>query len=79
MIMTDMEHWYCIINPHAGSGKTISKWDIAREVLKKKEISFSETLTEHKSHATELAYKAALLGKRHFIAVGGDTFKKRQA
>ena len=67
-----MEHWYCIVNPHAGSGKTISKWNIAREVLKKKDIPFSEVLTEHHNHATELTYKAALLGQRNFIAVGGD-------
>ena len=29
-----MRKWYCVINPHAGSGRTISKWDGAREVLK---------------------------------------------
>ncbi|MBQ0016815.1 MAG: hypothetical protein KBT04_07520 [Bacteroidales bacterium] len=67
-----MENWYCIVNPRSGSGKTIAKWDIAREVIKQKGLSFSEVLTERKNHATELAYKAALLGKRYFIAVGGD-------
>lgn len=67
-----MRKWYCVTNPHAGSGRTISKWDGAREVLIKKGISFSEVLTEHQNHATELTYKAALLGQRNFIAVGGD-------
>ena len=64
--------WYAIVNPHAGSGKTMSEWELAGDTLAKLNVPYKATLTTHKYHATKLAYEAALHGYRRLIAVGGD-------
>jgi len=64
--------WYCIINPLAGSGKTMHEWRTAENQLTKLEVPFKTTLTNYKFHATVLAYEAALHGYRKILAVGGD-------
>lgn len=64
--------WYCIVNPHAGSGKTMSEWAVADKLLTKADVSFKTVLTCYKFHATQLAYEAAQTGYRKFLAVGGD-------
>lgn len=64
--------WYIIVNPHAGSGKTMSKWVPAERKLYAKGIEYKIAYTDHKYHATELAYKAATKGYRKILAVGGD-------
>lgn len=64
--------WYCIVNPRAGSGKTMSEWIPAERKLEKKGVSYITEYTDHKKHATLLAYNAAEAGFRKFIAVGGD-------
>jgi len=64
--------WYCIVNPHAGSGKTMHEWRTAEYQLTKLEVPYKTTLTNYKFHATVLAYEAALHGYRKILAVGGD-------
>lgn len=69
---TDKNEWYVIVNPHAGSGKTMSKWTIAEARLKELSIGYVCVLTERKFHAVELAEAAAAKGYRKFLPVGGD-------
>ena len=51
--------WYCIINPHAGSGKTMPQWAIAEKILTSSSIPYKTSLTNYKYHAEKLAYEAA--------------------
>lgn len=64
--------WYIIVNPHAGSGKTIAEWEVAEKKLFELEIPYVSVFTDHKYHAAELAAKAASRGYRRILAVGGD-------
>jgi len=64
--------WYIIVNPHAGSGKTIHEWEVAEKKLAACSVPYVSVFTDHKYHAEELAYKAAGKGFRCFLAVGGD-------
>ena len=64
--------WYIIVNPRAGSGKTMSLWVPAERKFHELGIEFTTAMTDHKRHATMLAHEAALAGYRKFLAVGGD-------
>lgn len=64
--------WYFIVNPRAGSGKTMSLWVPAERMLQNLGIPFITAMTDHKRHATELAKEAAAAGYRRIVAVGGD-------
>ena len=64
--------WYIIVNPRAGSGKTMSLWVPAEQKLEKLGIPFITAMTDHKRHATALAHDAAAEGFRKILAVGGD-------
>ena len=64
--------WYCIVNPHAGSGKTMPVWTLAEKQLTSLSVPFKTTLTNYKFHATLLAREAAQHGYRKLLAVGGD-------
>lgn len=64
--------WYIIVNPRAGSGKTMSEWVPAELKLEKLGIPYVTEYTDHKRHATALAYEAATEGYRKIMVVGGD-------
>ncbi|MCR4910244.1 MAG: YegS/Rv2252/BmrU family lipid kinase [Bacteroidales bacterium] len=64
--------WYIIVNPHAGSGKTMRYWVPAEKTLKELGVPYYTVYTTHKHHATELAALAARMGYRRVMAVGGD-------
>ena len=64
--------YYFIVNPRAGSGKTMRKWLPAEKKLERDGIPFVTALTDHKRHATQLAMKAARKGYRKIVSVGGD-------
>lgn len=64
--------WYIIVNPRAGSGKTMSRWIPAERKLLELGIEFTTAMTDHKRHATMLAHEAAAAGYRKFLSVGGD-------
>ncbi len=63
---------YFIVNPRAGSGKTMYEWLPAERRLAKAGFPFVTALTDHRQHATALAYEAADAGYRKIFAVGGD-------
>ena len=64
--------WHCIVNPKAGSGKTMVGWAVCEKALNAASVPFVTVLTERKFHARELACSAAEAGYRRFLAVGGD-------
>ena len=64
--------WYFIVNPRAGSGKTMSKWVPAERKLDRLGVGYVTAYTDHKRHATALAHDAAAEGYRRIVAVGGD-------
>lgn len=64
--------WFIIINPHAGSGKTMEQWVVAEKKLSGSGVKYKTAFSEYKSHAKELAASAAEEGFRKFVAVGGD-------
>ena len=64
--------WYFIVNPRAGSGKAMSEWIPAEQMLSQEHIPFVTATTDHKKHAVTLAREAAAEGYRRIAAVGGD-------
>lgn len=64
--------WLAIVNPHAGSGKTMPVWKKAARLLDGKKIKFEVRYTDCKYHATKIARESAEQGYRRFISVGGD-------
>jgi len=64
--------WYIIVNPRAGSGKTLSGWAEAERRLLERGVPFTSVFTRYKSHARELALQAARDGYRRLLAAGGD-------
>ncbi|MCR4860443.1 MAG: hypothetical protein K5910_07250 [Bacteroidales bacterium] len=64
--------WYFIVNPRAGSGRTMSEWVPAERLLEQKGIPYVTAMTDHSKHAIELAREAAAAGYRRIAAVGGD-------
>lgn len=64
--------WFFIVNPHAGSGKTMCEWIPAEQKCMKLGIPYTTSYTDYKRHATSLAYEAAAEGYRKILAVGGD-------
>lgn len=71
--MTDAKSiWFFIVNPHAGSGKTMRKWVPAEQKMETLGLDYETAYTSYKRHATELARKAAADGYRRICAVGGD-------
>ena len=63
---------FFIVNPRAGSGKTMCEWLPAEKELERAGIDYITAMTDHKRHATSLAMEACQLGYRKIIAVGGD-------
>lgn len=72
MSHTNSNTCFFIVNPRAGSGKTMSKWVPAEKLLAKLGVPFVTALTNHPHHATTLAKEAAAEGFRKIFAVGGD-------
>ena len=64
--------WYFIVNPRAGSGRTMSEWVPAERKMEKLGIRYVTAYTDYKRHAMGLAYDAAAEGYRRIVAVGGD-------
>ena len=65
-------NWYIIVNPHAASGKAMSKWVPAERMLYARGVQYDMAYTGHKRHAEVLSYEAAKAGRRRILAVGGD-------
>lgn len=64
--------WIAVLNPHAGSGKTLSIWQKAETLLNSKGVIYQCERAGGKFNVSELTFNAACKGFRKFIAVGGD-------
>ena len=64
--------WYAVVNPNAGSGKTVSEWPRASKLLSDNRIDFEYKTTWKMGAAVEITMKACAEGYRKFLAVGGD-------
>lgn len=64
--------WYIVVNPNAGSGKTISEWVKAERCLSECGVAYTHFKTERKGHAVDIVLSAVSEGYRRFVAVGGD-------
>ncbi|MGN0190474.1 MAG: diacylglycerol/lipid kinase family protein [Candidatus Cryptobacteroides sp.] len=64
--------WYAVVNPNAGSGKTVSEWPRASKILSDNRIEFEYRTTWKMGAAVEITMKACAEGYRKFLAVGGD-------
>lgn len=64
--------WYIVVNPNAGSGKTISEWAKAERCLSDMNVEYTHFKTERKGHAVDIVREAVSAGYRRFVAVGGD-------
>ena len=69
--MTEQD-WLIIVNPHAGSGKTLAAWIRAEQELRRLALPCRIVTTEYKSHTEVLAREGAEQGFRRLLAVGGD-------
>ncbi len=67
-----MAEFYFIINPTAGAGASLKKFEKVTRVLKERGISYETVYTERARHATTLAADAATKNHTCIVAVGGD-------
>ena len=70
--MSAQSAWRVIVSSRSGSGKALKDWPEIAKLLKANQIDFSEKITEHASHAIELAREAVLEGYRRLLVIGGD-------
>jgi len=68
----DHSPWFVLINPAAGKGLALRKWDVLRQELEKRSIPYAFSLSMHRGHITELAHNATIEGYGHIISIGGD-------
>ena len=64
--------WYAVVNPNAGSGKTLSLWRKAEGMLFEKGIRYKFVTPETSADSQKRIKAACRAGYRKFIAVGGD-------
>lgn len=64
--------WYAVVNPNAGSGKTVTEWPKAEKVLRESRVEYEYRTTWQSGAAIEITIKACESGYRRFLAVGGD-------
>lgn len=74
--MNDMEkkpsEWMVIVNPNAGSGRMMPRWEAAKALLGEKGISYRAVSPTTPQEAVRLISAACSEGQRHFMAAGGD-------
>jgi len=66
------DHWFLILNPVAGNGKSKKIWKRISTSLKNQHIRFSFAFTEYSKHETVLVVNAIKNGFTKIISVGGD-------
>lgn len=64
--------WFAIVNPDAGSGKTMAKWHEAEPLLYDNGIEYKFAIPDSPNDSAKWIARACESGYRHFIAVGGD-------
>jgi len=65
-------HWYAVVNPSAGSGKTIKLWEAIKTALEASGLILEYAFSEYAGHEAILSREAILRGHAQIIAVGGD-------
>ncbi|MDY0198050.1 MAG: diacylglycerol kinase family lipid kinase [Tenuifilaceae bacterium] len=70
--MENINCWYTIVNPEAGSGKGLKDWPRIEALLNELGINFEYKITERKYHTIELTVNAVRNGFRKILVVGGD-------
>ena len=63
---------FIIVNPTAGDGQAVKRWQGFENDLKKNHIHYSAVITEYKNHATELISQAISSGYNRIGVFGGD-------
>lgn len=69
---TFQDIWFAVVNPNAGSGKTLAQWRETESLLFEKGIRYKFVTPESKIESTKRIKAACRAGYREFIAVGGD-------
>ncbi len=65
--------WKVIVSRKSGGGKALEQWnETIKDLLDRKKIDYSVSITSRQYHAIELALESVKEGYRKFIAVGGD-------
>lgn len=67
-----IDTWFAVVNPQAGSGKTLAQWREAESLLYAKGIKYRFVSPESKTDSESSIRNACRRGYRKFIAVGGD-------
>ena len=65
-------HWFVIINPTSGNGKSKKYISKIINTLNKEKINFQYAITEYANHEFEITQKQIKKGVKKFISVGGD-------
>lgn len=68
----NLQTWYVILNPHAGSGKGLKDKDKIIQIIRNSGLKFFLRISEYPGHAVELAKNLANEGAVNFIVAGGD-------
>lgn len=63
---------YFIVNPIAGAGSAIKKFEKLKQLLENMRVEFGCSYSEEAGQSTALAERAYSEGERYIIAVGGD-------
>ncbi|MBO4385048.1 MAG: diacylglycerol kinase family lipid kinase [Clostridia bacterium] len=63
---------YFIVNPVAGGGKALEKFDELKKFFDSKGVGYAYALTEKAGGSAALAEEAYASGERYIVAVGGD-------
>jgi diacylglycerol kinase (ATP) len=67
-----MDHFFAIVNPAAGGGRSAKLAGPALARLREKGLNIDVIASTHSGHAVQLAREAYGQGYRRFLAVGGD-------
>ena len=68
----EINKWFAIVNPEAGSGKGLKDWPRIKELLINQDVPFDFFITERKFHAVELTVSAIKRGFKKILVVGCD-------
>ncbi len=64
--------WLAIINPAAGRGRSLQRWDQLRQILDQLSVPYSTAVSSSKGDITSIAREARLAGQMQYLSVGGD-------
>ena len=63
---------FIIVNPPAGDGQAVKRWQDFENDLKKNHIHYHAIITKYQNHATELISEAVSSGYNRIGIFGGD-------